>query len=102
MGVFSMTAGFATLGFATRCFALALQKRNIMTSTINLLLPLPDPLTSSFPAADLGGHGIAMTAFGTIGYLLNGVEERQLQTIQARKEVLISNRAALEAAAASS
>ncbi len=35
---------------------------------------------------------MAMTAFGGLGYYLHGVEARQVELIQAKKEQILANR----------
>lgn len=46
---------------------------------------------------DLGGHAALMTAFGAVGYYFHGLEGRQNQAIQAKKEQILKNREALAA-----
>jgi hypothetical protein len=41
---------------------------------------------------DLGGHAIAMGAFGALGYWLHGVQIRQNELIANKKEQILSNR----------
>lgn len=47
--------------------------------------------------ADLGGHALAMGAFGTLGYWLHGVEHRQNELIALKKEQILKNRERLAA-----
>ncbi|UZJ51269.1 hypothetical protein CBS101457_000589 [Exobasidium rhododendri] len=70
--------GYAGVGFLTRCYALGIQKRNIFDN--------------------LGGHAMAMGAFGALGYYFHGLTGRQNELIAKKKEQILSNRERLEAA----
>ncbi|PWN39272.1 hypothetical protein IE81DRAFT_326704 [Ceraceosorus guamensis] len=75
--VIGTVAGWAGAGFLTRCWALAIQKRNIFDG--------------------LGGHAAFMGAFGAIGYWAYGLEDRQLELIKQKKEQILRNRENLAA-----
>ncbi|KAK0554188.1 hypothetical protein OC846_002199 [Tilletia horrida] len=64
--------GYAGLGFATRCYALGIQRRNIFEN--------------------FGGHALLMGLFGAAGYWLHGIEGRQLELIERKKEEIKANR----------
>ncbi|KDN39239.1 hypothetical protein K437DRAFT_259127 [Tilletiaria anomala UBC 951] len=72
MAVATTVLGYAGLGFLTRCYALGIQKRNVLEN--------------------LGGHAMLMTVFGAAGYYLHGVEGRQAELIQQKKEQILKNR----------
>ncbi|PWN90184.1 hypothetical protein FA10DRAFT_251554 [Acaromyces ingoldii] len=79
MSVAASVLGYAGLGFLTRCYQLGIQKRNIFDN--------------------LGGHAMAMTAFGALGYYFHGLEGRQQELIQKKKEQILENRERLAARA---
>ncbi|TIA93577.1 hypothetical protein E3P99_00076 [Wallemia hederae] len=72
MALASYILGFSGVGFATRCWQLAIERRNVFDN--------------------FSGHLIAVGAFGTAGYLLHGVSERQQSALEQRKQVLVANR----------
>ncbi|KAK0526042.1 hypothetical protein OC834_004670 [Tilletia horrida] len=65
MAIAGTVLGYAGLGFVTRCYALGIQRRNIFEN--------------------FGGHAILMGLFGAAGYWLHGVQERQVEIIDAKK-----------------
>lgn len=72
MALASYVLGFSSLGLATRCWQLAIERRNIFDN--------------------FWGHLIAAGAFGTAGFYLHGVSERQQSALSERKQTLIDNR----------
>ncbi|KAF9916719.1 hypothetical protein BX616_003020 [Lobosporangium transversale] len=72
MALLATVTGFATFGVAARAFALTVQRR---------------PIVSGFV-----GYGISATAFGGLGYLVYGIEQRQNKLLKERKEALTANR----------
>ncbi|CAJ0633355.1 6735_t:CDS:2 [Entrophospora sp. SA101] len=71
-GIISNVGGFAIFGFSVRVFALALQNR-----------PLLDrPIT----------HVMSAVVFGGVGAYVYHLEQRQLELIEKRKQVLLENR----------
>ncbi|CAO3702440.1 unnamed protein product [Rhizopus stolonifer] len=79
MSLISSVSGFAAFGVLVRTYALGLQKR---------------PLFSS------DGHAIAAAAFGSFGYFVFNLQERQSAAIAAKKEVMVQNRKRAEELAA--
>ncbi|RKP23437.1 hypothetical protein SYNPS1DRAFT_18620 [Syncephalis pseudoplumigaleata] len=75
--VFSYTAGYAAIGVMARILQLGIQRRPLTT----------DPLWCLVSGA----------AFGTVGYWLAGVDERNTALLQERKRLLLENRARAEA-----
>lgn len=57
-------------------------------------------LTHCIKIVDPSSHVIAAGVFGSIGYFLHNVQERQTAAIAAKKEVMIKNRARAEELAA--
>ncbi|TIB02033.1 hypothetical protein E3P94_01231 [Wallemia ichthyophaga] len=72
MALASYILGFSGVGFATRCWQLAIERRNVFDNFF--------------------GHLIAVGAFGTAGFFLHGVSQRQQNALEDRKQVLIENR----------
>ena len=103
MAVLTSVLGYASLGFATRCYALGIQRRNVLESEYIVWRRKEEKLNclaDSHPflcITDLGGHAFLMTAFGAVGYYFHGLEGRQNQAIQAKKEQILKNREALAA-----
>ncbi|KAI9597131.1 hypothetical protein BDF19DRAFT_383567 [Syncephalis fuscata] len=75
--VFSYTAGYATIGVLARLMQLGIQKRPLSS----------DPLW----------YLVSGATFGTVGYWLAGVDERNTALLQERKRILLENRARAEA-----
>ncbi|CAO1631357.1 unnamed protein product [Jaminaea pallidilutea] len=69
-------AGWATVGFITRCYQLGIQKRNVFEN--------------------FGGHAFYTAAFGAAGYYFYGLEGRQYAAIEAKKEEILRNRERME------
>ncbi|KAI7874785.1 uncharacterized protein EV154DRAFT_78673 [Mucor mucedo] len=76
MSLISSVSGFAAFGVLVRTYALGLQKRPIFSNP--------------------SSHALAAGVFGSVGYFLYNVQERQTAAIAAKKEVMIKNRARAE------
>ncbi|KAF8938511.1 hypothetical protein BGZ58_000767 [Dissophora ornata] len=72
MALLTTVAGFSTFGLAVRGVALTIQRR---------------PITTGF-----AGYGLSAVVFGSVGYFVYGVEQRQNELLKERKEVLSANR----------
>ncbi|SCV74943.1 BQ2448_7972 [Microbotryum intermedium] len=66
-------SSFAAVGFAVRCYQLAILKRNIFEN--------------------LGGHALSVSAFTGLGYYLYHADERQRGMIEDKKQQLLRMRA---------
>ncbi|KAL1914665.1 uncharacterized protein VTP21DRAFT_8076 [Calcarisporiella thermophila] len=77
MPLIANVAGFAAFGFTVRAYALALQKRPILDN--------------------ISGHFLMAGGFGALGYWLYGIQERQNELIEARKQIVLENRQKREA-----
>ncbi|KAG1441976.1 hypothetical protein G6F56_011256 [Rhizopus delemar] len=80
MSLISSVSGFAAFGVLVRTYALGLQKRPIFSNP--------------------SGHAIAAAAFGSFGYFVFNLQERQSAAIAAKKEVMVQNRKRAEELAA--
>ncbi|KAI8978496.1 hypothetical protein BDB01DRAFT_800127 [Pilobolus umbonatus] len=80
MSLITSVSGFAAFGVLVRTYALGLQKRPVLSNP--------------------SGHLLAAGVFGSFGYLLYNVQERQSVLIAAKKEQMIKNRARAEELAA--
>ncbi|CEP07466.1 hypothetical protein [Parasitella parasitica] len=76
MSLLGSVSGFAAFGVLVRSYALGLQKRPIFSNP--------------------SSHVLAATVFGSAGYLLYNIQERQTALIAAKKETMIKNRARAE------
>jgi hypothetical protein len=81
MTVLTSIAGWAAFGLTARMYALGIQKR-----------PLLD---------GIGAHFAVAGAFGALGYFIHQVQERQINRIHDRKQVLLDRRAQRKAATGS-
>ncbi|CAG8494746.1 8477_t:CDS:2, partial [Racocetra persica] len=72
MTLVTTVAGFTAFGVAVRAYALALERRPVFDN----------PITHVFTAAFFGGVG---------AYIYNA-DQRQMELIQKRKQVLLTNR----------
>ncbi|CAM0139677.1 hypothetical protein VKS41_009037 [Umbelopsis sp. WA50703] len=80
MTLVGSVAGFATLGFTVRAYALGIQKRPIFEG--------------------ISGHFLTAGAFGAAGYWVYNLQNKQIEQIENKKKLLLSNRARAESAAA--
>ncbi|CAO3662279.1 unnamed protein product [Rhizopus microsporus] len=80
MSLISSVSGFAAFGVLVRTYALGLQKRPIFSSD---------------------GHAIAAGVFGSVGYFMYYLQERQAAAIASKKEIMLQNRKRAEELAAS-
>lgn len=76
MSLIGSVSGFAAFGVLVRTYALGLQKRPIFSNP--------------------SSHLLAAGVFGSVGYFLHNLQERQTAAIAAKKEVMIKNRARAE------
>lgn len=97
MSLLGSVSGFAAFGVLVRSYALGLQKRPILSSEcqmnskyftciINQFLLLLDP----------SSHALTAAVFGSAGYFLYNLQERQSALIAAKKEKMIETRARAE------
>ncbi|WFD40118.1 uncharacterized protein MJAP1_003103 [Malassezia japonica] len=66
--------GYASFGFLARCYALGIQKRNILDN--------------------FGGHAAFAGAFGALGYWLHGVKISQQELLEKKQKELTERRLA--------
>ncbi|KAI8379612.1 uncharacterized protein BYT42DRAFT_569402 [Radiomyces spectabilis] len=76
MSLLGSVSGFAAFGVLVRTYALGLQKRPLFSNP--------------------SGHAIAAAVFGGFGYYVHGLQQRQEDLIESKKEVLLKNRARAE------
>ncbi|KAI9486503.1 MAG: hypothetical protein EXX96DRAFT_549300 [Benjaminiella poitrasii] len=76
MSLIGSVSGFAAFGVLVRTYALGLQKRPLFTNP--------------------SSHLLAAGVFGSVGYFIYNLQERQAMLIAAKKEVMIKNRAHAE------
>ncbi|RCH93386.1 hypothetical protein CU097_013407 [Rhizopus azygosporus] len=81
MSLISSVSGFAAFGVLVRTYALGLQKRPIFSNP--------------------SGHAIAAGVFGSVGYFMYYLQERQTAAIASKKEIMLQNRKRAEELAAS-
>ncbi|KAF0436085.1 hypothetical protein F8M41_004736 [Gigaspora margarita] len=72
MTLITTVTGFAAFGVAVRAYALALERRPVFDN----------PIT----------HVLTATFFGGVGAYIYHAEERQVELIEKRKQVLLANR----------
>ncbi|KAK9895183.1 hypothetical protein P389DRAFT_172750 [Cystobasidium minutum MCA 4210] len=73
MPLLGTVLGWTSFGLASRCWQLAIQKRNIFDN--------------------LGGHALAMGSFGAMGYAYYHADQHVLQLLEQKKEGLRQQRA---------
>ncbi|KAG2179486.1 hypothetical protein INT44_006332 [Umbelopsis vinacea] len=76
MTLVGSVAGFATLGFTVRAYALGIQKRPLLEG--------------------ISGHFLTAGAFGAVGYWVYNLQNKQVDQIERKKQLLLSNRARAE------
>ncbi|KAH8556924.1 hypothetical protein BGW37DRAFT_416568 [Umbelopsis sp. PMI_123] len=76
MTLVGSVAGFATLGFSVRAYALGIQKRPVLEG--------------------ISGHFLTAGVFGAVGYWVHNLQNNQVELIERKKQLLLSNRARAE------
>ncbi len=101
MSLIGSVSGFAAFGVLVRTYALGLQKRPIFSSEFyKFLVSWCVEIKPNYFYLDPSSHVIAAGVFGSVGYFLQNLQERQTAAIAAKKEVMIKNRAHAEELAA--
>ncbi|KAK4518178.1 uncharacterized protein ATC70_001529 [Mucor velutinosus] len=80
MSLLGSVSGFAAFGVLVRSYALGLQKRPVFSNP--------------------SSHALAAAVFGSAGYFLYNLQERQTALIASKKEAMVKNRARAEEFAA--
>ncbi|EIE84315.1 hypothetical protein G6F46_010286 [Rhizopus delemar] len=81
MSLIGSVSGFAAFGVLVRTYALGLQKRPVFSNP--------------------SSHALAAGIFGSVGYFMYELQERQAAGIAAKREIMIQNRKRAEELAAS-
>ncbi|KAG0736720.1 hypothetical protein G6F57_006604 [Rhizopus arrhizus] len=81
MSLIGSVSGFAAFGVLVRTYALGLQKRPVFSNP--------------------SSHALAAGIFGSVGYFMYDLQERQAAGIAAKREIMIQNRKRAEELAAS-
>ncbi|GAB5591024.1 hypothetical protein Unana1_05924 [Umbelopsis nana] len=79
MTLVGSVAGFATLGFTVRAYALGIQKRPVLEG--------------------ISSHFLTAAVFGAAGYWVYNLQNKQIEQIESKKQLLLSNRARAEESA---
>ncbi|CAO3600755.1 unnamed protein product [Absidia cylindrospora] len=76
MSILTSVSGFAAFGVLVRTYALGLQKRPLLSNP--------------------SSHALAATVFGSVGYFVYNLQERQNAQMAGKKDLLLKNRARAE------